>query len=262
MITGLKDRIAIVAASSQGIGRATAYALAAEGCKVALCARNESVLAFMSHDITKRYGVEVFYRAVDVTDPAAVHAFVKGVAAQFHRIDICVTNAGGPPSKSFLELGPDDWRKAFELNLNSTISFAREVIPHMQKNHWGRLITITSVSVKQPIGDLILSNTIRVGVTGLVRSLANQFGKDGILVNNVAPGYTATERLQSLAESRSKSLGVPKEELFHRWAADTATGKISAPEDVADAIVFLASDRAASITGQTILVDNGSYRGL
>jgi 3-oxoacyl-[acyl-carrier protein] reductase len=262
MNTGLKDRVAIVAASSQGIGRSTAYALAAEGCKVALCARNESALAFMAHDISKKLGVEVFYRAVDVTNPEAVKSFVEGVAANFRRIDICVTNAGGPPSKMFLELGPDDWRKAFELNLNSTISFAREVIPHMQRQHWGRIITITSLSVKQPIGDLILSNTIRVGVTGLVRSLANQFGKDGILVNNVGPGYTATDRLQSLAESRSKALNVPKEELFRQWAADTATGKIAAPEDIADAIVFLASDRAASITGQTILVDNGSYRGL
>jgi len=112
MNTGLKDRVAIVAASSQGIGRSTAYALAAEGCKVALCARNESALAFMAHDISKKLGVEVFYRAVDVTNPEAVKSFVEGVAANFRRIDICVTNAGGPPSKMFLELGPDDWRKA------------------------------------------------------------------------------------------------------------------------------------------------------
>ncbi len=262
MNSGLKDRVAVVAASSQGIGKAIAFALAAEGCKIALCARNEVALAKVADAITAQHGVEVFYRAFDVTDPEAVKKFVEGVAANFRQIDICVANAGGPPAKTFLELGAEDWRKAFELNLNSTISFARETIPHMQRNHWGRFITITSVSVKQPIGDLILSNTIRVGVTGLVRSLANQFGRDGILVNNVGPGYTATDRLQQLAESRSKTMNVAKEELFQRWAADTATGKIAAPEDIADAVVFLASDRAASITGQTILVDNGSYRGL
>ena len=262
METGLHNRIAIVAASSQGIGRATAYALAAEGCKVAICARNEQALAEVAADITAKHGVECMYKAVDVTQPEAVAAFVADVAARFGRIDICVTNAGGPPSKNFLEIKPTDWRAAFELNLHSTITFAREVIPIMRKNRWGRIIALTSVSVKQPIGDLVISNTIRIGVTGLVRSLSNEFAKDGILVNNVAPGYTATERLDKITDALSQSMNIPREELVKHWTADTATGKLARPEDIADAIVFLASDRAASITGQTILVDNGSYRGL
>ncbi|HWR34395.1 MAG TPA: SDR family oxidoreductase [Clostridia bacterium] len=262
MNTGLKDRLAIVAASSQGIGKATAFGLAAEGCKLALCARNEQNLAVVAEEIRSRHNVEVFTQAVDVTVPDDIAGFVGTVAQKFGRVDICITNAGGPPANTFLKFSIEDWRKAFELNLLSTIAFAREVIPHMQKNQWGRLIAITSVAVKQPIGDLILSNTVRTGVVGLVRSLANEFGKDGILVNNVGPGYTATDRLKNLAAVRSKSLGVEEAEMFRRWAADTATGKVAQPEDVADAIVFLASERAASITGQTILVDNGSYKGL
>lgn len=262
MDTGLKGRVAIIAASSQGLGKATAYALAAEGTHLALCARNQQKLSEVAAHITAKYGVQVFTQGVDVTRPEAVHAFVAAVGEQFGRIDICVTNAGGPPVKAFLELSADDWLKAFELNLLSTVTFCREVIPWMQKQHWGRIVTITSVAVRQPIPDLILSNSIRTGVVGLVKSLATIYGREGILVNNVAPGYTRTDRLKVLAASRSKAAGVTTEEIYERWAADTSTGKIAEPEDVADAIVWLASEQARSITGQTILVDNGSYKGL
>lgn len=262
MNTGLKDRVAIVAASSQGIGKATAIALAAEGCKVALCARNEKTLGATADEIRSRHKVEVFTQVVDVTQPEAVGAFVRAVAEKFGRIDISVANAGGPPAKNFLSLTPDEWRRAFELNLNSTISFAREVLPWMQKNQWGRIITITSVSVKQPIADLILSNVIRTGVVGLVRSLANEFGKDGITVNNVGPGFTETDRLKELAATRALAAGVSVDEMYKKWAVDTATGKIAQPEEVAAAVVYLASELASSTTGQTLLVDNGTYRGL
>ncbi|HYE25986.1 MAG TPA: SDR family oxidoreductase [Clostridia bacterium] len=262
METGLKGRVAIVAASSQGIGKTTAMRFAAEGAKVALCARNQQALDSVAADIESKYKVEVFTRALDVTDAEAVRQFVAAVGERFGRIDICVTNAGGPPAKAFSELTNDDWRRAFELNLLSTVSFCREVIPWMQRQRWGRIVTITSSSVKQPIPDLILSNSIRTGVVGLVKSLANLYGRDGILVNNVGPGYTATDRLKELAGSRSKALGVGEEQMYQRWADDTATGKIADPEDVANTIVWLASEAASSITGQTVLVDNGAYRGL
>lgn len=262
MNTGLKERLAIVAASSQGIGKAIAYALAAEGCNLALCARNEKNLNTVADDIRHLHNVEVTTRAVDVTDPNGVAGFVKAIGEKYGRLDICVTNAGGPPAKSFLNITSEEWRKAFELNLLSTISFAHASIPWMQKYKWGRLITITSVSVKQPIGDLILSNTIRTGVLGLVRSLANDFGRDGITVNNVGPGYTDTDRLKQLAAVRAEASGAKAEEMYGKWAEATATGKIATPEEVAAAVVFLASEAAGSITGQTILVDNGSYRGL
>lgn len=261
MQTGLRGRVVVVAASSQGIGRATAEAFASEGARLAICSRDEQSINAAAEAIGKQHKVEVLSRALDVTDAPAVQNFVDAVARQFGSIDVCVTNAGGPPAKAFLALSFDEWQQAVALNLLSTVYFCRAVLPHMQKARWGRIVTITSVSVKQPIVDLVLSNTVRTGVVGLVKSLANEFGKYGITINNVAPGYTATERLKDLAEVRAKALKVSPDDMFDRWAADTAVGRIAEPCEVADAIVWLASDRAAMITGQTLLVDGGSYRG-
>jgi 3-oxoacyl-[acyl-carrier protein] reductase len=262
METGLKNRVAIVAASSQGIGRAAAEALASEGCRVAMCARNPQTLEAAAGQIQKQNSAEVFAQALDVTDPEAVHRFVAGVVSKFGAVDICVTNAGGPPAKGFLAATLEDWDKAIDQNFLSTVYFAREVIPHMQHKHWGRILTITSVTTKQPVADLVLSNAVRAGVVGLVKSLANEFGKDGILVNNVAPGYTATDRLKNLAKARSASQGKTEKEVFEAWAADAPLKRVAEPREIADAIVWLASERASFITGQTILVDGGTYRGM
>ncbi len=188
--------------------------------------------------------------------------FVSAVADKFGGVDICVTNAGGPPAKGFLAASIEDWRKAIDANFMSTVYFAREVIPHMQRKRWGRIITLTSVSTKQPVPDLVLSNAVRAGVVGLVKSLANEFGKDGILVNNVGPGYTATDRLKELARARSASQNKSEDEIYAAWASDSALKRIAEPREVADTIVWLASERASYITGQTILVDGGAYKGL
>src|SRR5882672_3558439 len=262
MDSGLKNRVAIVAASSQGIGRATAEAFASEGCKVAMCARGEQALAAAAEKIRKQHNVEVFHQSLDVTDAHAVHGFVEAVVAKFGAADICVTNAGGPPAKGFLAASLDDWRKAVDANFMSTVHFAREVIPHMQRKRWGRIITITSITTKQPVADLVLSNAVRAAVVGLVKSQANEFGKDGILVNNVGPGYTATDRLKDLAASRSKASGKTQQEIFEGWAADAPLKRLGEPREIADAIVWLCSERASFITGQTVLVDGGSYKGL
>ena len=262
MDLGLKDRVAIVAASSRGIGKAAAVGLAAEGCELGLCARNAEAIGRVARELESRYRVEVLAQVADVTDPEAVKKFVAAVGERFGRIDICVTNAGGPPAKQFLEIDSEMWRQAFELNLLSVISFARYVIPWMQRRKWGRIITVTSRSTRQPLPNLILSNTIRTGVLGLVRSLANDFGRDGILVNNLAPGATRTERFAEVAAARAKSSGRSMEEVVAEFIADTATGQLGTPEEVAAAIVWLASEQASSITGQTILTDHGSYRGL
>ena len=262
METGLKGRVAIVAASSQGIGRATAEAFAAEGCRVAMCSRNASALTSAAEKIRKESGAEVFAEPVDVTDAAAVHDFVEAVFKKFGSVDICVTNAGGPPAKGFLAVSIDEWRKAVEANFLSTVYFAREVIPHMQRQHWGRIVTLTSLTTKQPVPDLVLSNAVRAAVVGLVKSLATEFGKDGILVNNVGPGYTATDRLKDLARTRSAAQGKREEEIFAAWASDSPLKRVADPREVADAIVWLASERASYITGQTILVDGGAYKGL
>ena len=203
METGLKGRVAIVAASSQGIGRATAEAFAAEGCRVAMCARNGDVLESAAKSIRKQTGADVVAQALDVTNADAVHDFVEAVVQKFGGVDICVTNAGGPPAKGFLAASIEEWRKAVDANFLSTVYFAREVIPHMQRKRWGRIITLTSISTKQPVPDLVLSNAVRGAVVGLMKSMANEFGRDGILVNNVGPGYVATDRLKELARSRS-----------------------------------------------------------
>ncbi|HVO62734.1 MAG TPA: SDR family oxidoreductase [Terriglobales bacterium] len=262
MDLGIKGRVAIVAASSQGLGKATAQALAAEGCGVALCARNAAALEQVADQLRSQHKVDTYFESFDVTDPAAVQHFVAAVAEKFGSIDICVTNAGGPPAKGFLAATIEDWHKAVAANFLSTVYFAREVIPHMQRKRWGRIITITSITTKQPVPDLVLSNAVRTAVVGLVRSLANEFGKDGILVNNVGPGYTATDRLKNLAKARSASSGKSEQEIFAGWAADAALGRIGEPREFADTVVWLASERASYITGQTILVDGGAYKGL
>ena len=262
MDLGLKGRVALVAASSQGIGLATAEAFAAEGCRVAMCARNKEALNAAAEKIRKQHGAEVLTEAFDVTDSTAVTRFVAAVVAKFGSIDICVTNAGGPPAKGFLAASLEDWQKAIDANFLSTVYFAREVIPHMQRKRWGRIITITSITTKQPVTDLVLSNAVRAAVVGLVKSLANEFGKDGILVNNVGPGFTATDRLKELAKARSASTGMPEQEFLDGWAAEAPLKRLGEPRELAETIVWLASERASYITGQTVLVDGGMYKGL
>jgi 3-oxoacyl-[acyl-carrier protein] reductase len=262
MNLGLKDRVALVAASSQGIGRATAEAFAAEGCRVALCARNDRTLQAAAEKIRKQSSVEVFAQALDVTDAAAVSGFVAAVAEKFGSVDICVTNSGGPPAKGFLAATLAEWQCALEANFLSTVYFARAVIPHMQRKRWGRIITLTSITTKQPVADLVLSNAVRAAVVGLVKSLANEFGKDGILVNNVGPGFTATDRLKELAKARASASGKSEQEIFEAWAADAPLERLGDPREVAETIVWLASERASYITGQTVLVDGGAYKGL
>jgi 3-oxoacyl-[acyl-carrier protein] reductase len=262
MDMGLKNRVALVAASSQGLGLATAEAFAAEGCRIAMCSRNSTAIEAAANKLRKQHHAEIFAEAVDVTDFAAVGRFVAAVVGKFDGVDICVTNAGGPPAKGFLAASLDDWQRAIEANFLSTVYFAREVIPHMQRKRWGRIITITSITTKQPVADLVLSNAVRAAVVGLVKSLANEFGKDGILVNNVGPGFTATDRLRELAKARSAASGKTEQEILDAWAADTPLKRLGDPRELAETIVWLASERASYVTGQTILVDGGMYKGL
>lgn len=262
MNLGIRDRVALVAASSQGIGRATAEAFAAEGCRVAMCARNPRTLQSAAEQIRRQHNIEVLAEAFDVTDAGAVSRFVATVAEKFGGVDICMTNAGGPPAKGFLAASLEDWQRALDANFLSTVYFAREVIPYMQKRKWGRIITLTSITTKQPVADLVLSNAVRAAVVGLVKSLANEFGKDGILVNNVGPGFTATDRLKELARAGAASSGKTEQELFDRWASDAPLKRLGEPREVAETIVWLASERASYITGQTVLVDGGLYKGL
>src|SRR6266849_5613095 len=262
MNLGLTGRVAIVAAASKVLGRAVAEELAREGAHIAICARTASTLEETARHIQKVTGREVFHRALDVTDSKAVSDFVASVETRFGRIDICVTNSGGPPSNLFKNTPPEAWRAALDQLLMSTIYFAKEVLPRMQKNKWGRLITITSSAVKQPVVGLLLSNSIRAAVTGLARTLANEYAADGITVNNVCPGFTRTARLDNLAASISKRTGAKPQEVFAGWEREIPAGRVGTPEEFAAVVTFLASERASYINGTSIAVDGGLVRGL
>lgn len=261
MDLGLKDRVAIVAASSQGLGKAVAMGLAREGAILALCARTESTLSAAAEEIRCQTGAGAMARAVDVTDYQQVRRFVAEVVEEYGRIDICVANAGGPPSKTFAETTIADWQAASNLNLMSTVYLAKETLPVMQRRRWGRFIAITSVTVKQPVEGLILSNAVRSGVNGLIKTLSNEYGPYNVLVNNVCPGYTATARLVSLTHKLAEDQGVSPKDIQERWASQAPLRRIGQPEEFANLVVFLASERASYITGVSIAVDGGIVRG-
>jgi 3-oxoacyl-[acyl-carrier protein] reductase len=262
MDLGLAGRVAIVAAASKGLGRAVAEELGREGAHVAICARTAATLAETAVQLQKTTSHEVFHQALDVADSGAVAAFIAAVEARFGRIDICVTNSGGPPSHSFRNTQPEEWRVAIDQLLMSTVNFAREVLPRMQKNKWGRLITITSSAVKQPVDGLLLSNSIRAAVTGLARTLANEYASDGITVNNVCPGFTRTARLDKLAAGISARTGARPEEIFAGWEREIPAGRLGTPEEFAVVVAFLASERASYVNGISIAIDGGLVRSL
>lgn len=262
METRLKHKVALLTGSSDGIARAAAEGFAAEGARLAMCARNETKLRKAADDLRSRYKVEVLAEPLDVTDFPGVQAFVRRVAERFGRIDICLANSGGPPAKNFLSVELEEWRKNVDLIFISVVNLAKSVIPYMQKNGGGRFLAITSTSVKGPIPDLVMSNAIRPAVVGLLKSLSVEFGGYNITFNNVAPGYTATERLNELAGTRALAANVSVNEIHEKWSEEIPLRRLARPEEVGNAIVWLASDHASYVTGQTILVDGGRYIGV
>lgn len=262
MDLGIKDRVALVVAASKGIGYAAARELAKEGARVFLCSRDEKRASEAAQQIHDETGATVAGIAADVTDNESVEHLVNLVHERTGRIDILVNNAGGPPSTTFADTDLDMFRKAFELNALSAIRLAKLVLPGMQSQKWGRIVNITSVSVKQPIDGLLLSNTVRAGLTGWAKTVSTEVAADGVTVNNIAPGYTLTERQDELATARAKAMGKPKEEMIGMWAAQVPMRRLASPEEIAAAITFLASERASYITGVTLQVDGGWVRSL
>jgi 3-oxoacyl-[acyl-carrier protein] reductase len=262
MQSGLKGKVVLLTGASDGIARACADGFAAEGAVLAISSRTEEKLRRAAEDLRRRHSVEVFAERVDVTDFLAMQAFVRRVAEKFGKIDVCLANAGGPPAKNFLSIELDEWKKNIDLIFLSVANLAKAVIPHMQRSGRGRFIAITSTSVKGPIPELVMSNAIRPAVVGLLKSLSIEFGKFGITFNNVAPGYTATERLNELAAARALAANVTIDQIRQNWSNEIPLRRLARPEEVADAIVWLASDRASYVTGQTILVDGGRYPGV
>ena len=262
MKLGLKNRVAIVAAASRGIGFACARELAREGARVFLCSRDPKHASEAAKKIHEETKADVAGIACDVTNDADVQAFINLAIERAGQIDICVTNAGGPPAKVFAETDLDLFRQAFEQNALSAIRFAKLVLPGMLERKWGRIVNITSVSVKQPIDGLLLSNTVRAGLTGWAKTVSNEVAAEGVTVNNVAPGYTLTERQDELAEVRSKAAGKSKQEVIESWALQAPMRRMAQPEEIAAAVAFFASERASYITGVTLAVDGGWAKGL
>lgn len=264
MDLGLRGRVAIVCAASQGLGKATAVAFAREGAHVVICSRDRRRLAAAAAEIRAATpdGVSVVPVTADLTRPAHITRLVSATVKRFKRIDILVTNAGGPPVALFPDLDDAAWEKGIALTLLSTIRCIRAVLPHMRKRKWGRIIAITSLTAKQPSDDLVISSTLRPGILGLAKVLSNQYAADGILVNSVAPGYIRTARQQEIGGVRGAKLGISADEYMERQAAGIPAGRMGTPEELADVIVFLGSERSSYVSGATISVDGGFVKGL
>jgi len=262
MDLGIKGKAALVTASSQGLGRAVAAALCREGAKVMICARDKARLFKARDSIAAETGGEVRAITADVTNGDSIRELVRFTLDEFGSVDILVCNAGGPPSGPYEDFVPEDYQKALELNLLSTVRLCYEAIPLMKKRRWGRIITLTSVSAKQPIDNLILSNTARAGVLGLTKSLSNQLGACGITVNSICPGYTQTERVEGLARAFAEKGRGSLQDFYRQLENTIPMRRLAKPEEVAAAAAFLASEAAAYITGVVLQVDGGYIKSL
>jgi 3-oxoacyl-[acyl-carrier protein] reductase len=261
MDLGLAGKVALVAASSKGLGRAVADELAAEGAALMLCARGAADLNHTADELRAR-GAQVEQLAVDLTAEDGARRVVDAAFQRFGRVDILVTNAGGPPPGPFEAHSLNTWRDAVRLTLETVIELTQQVLPGMKERRWGRIINITSIAVKQPVDNLILSNSIRAAVTGMARTLANEVAAFGITVNNVLPGYTRTERVGELARSIAKRDGITEPDVVKRWESEIPMRRLGEPREFAALIAFLASERASFITGTSITVDGGWVKAL
>ncbi len=256
----LSGKTAIVSAGSKGLGKAIALGLAAEGARVAICSRSPDNLSQAAQEIQTKTGTDVLAIPVDVVKPDAITNFVDLVVQRLGKIDILVNNAGGPPMGAFADFEDEDWEGAFNLTFMSVVRFVRAVLPHMPTTGGGRIINVTSTSVKQPLEGLLLSNSIRPAVIGLAKSLANEFAPKNILVNNICPGSIFTDRIKDNVAAQKRSTGQTEESIMAAYEAKIPLGRLGQPAELADLAVFLASPRAAYITGATIQVDGGLTR--
>jgi 3-oxoacyl-[acyl-carrier protein] reductase len=262
MNLGISGRVAAVAASSRGLGFATAHMLAGEGARVGICSRDKANIDAAAEKIRAATGSEVAAFAVDLAKAEQAAGFIEDVVNRFGRLDILVTNAGGPPPGGVNELERQSIERGFHLTLLSAVTMIKAAIPHMKKNAWGRIVNITSITVKQPEVTLLTSNTMRSALVGFSKSISLELAADNILINNVAPGYTRTERLTDLAADLAKRKGVPPADVFKEWESHIPMGRLGDPAEIAGVITFLVSERASYVTGTTIQVDGGFIKGI
>lgn len=258
----LDTRVALVCGSSSGLGLAVARALAAEGCAVAMNGRDQSRLdGAVASSAAAAVGPVEGFRA-DVSDPAEVAALVSAVTSSLGPIDILLCNAGGPPATAFEAAPPDSWQAALDLNLLSTINLCRAVVPGMRLRRWGRVICLTSVAAKQPLGDLILSTTARAGVLGFAKALADEVAADGVTVNAICPGYMRTERSEELFRRRAGAQRKTVEAITGDLVARIPMRRLGEPAELGATVAFLASEAAGYITGVALAIDGGFVRSI
>lgn len=262
MDLGLKGKVALVAASSKGLGLAVAEELATEGASLIMNARGEADLTKASESIVTRFGSEVLAVPGDLSDSAEIKKIVDAGLERFRKIDILITNSGGPPAGRFEDLTADQWNEAVRLLLTGVTEMTRLVLPGMKERKWGRILNVTSIAAKQPVANLILSNSLRAGVTGFSKTLAAEVGEFGITVNTILPGYTATERVEELAEHIANKEGIESTDVRKRWEAEIPLGRLAEPREFAAMAAFLVSERASYVTGSSIAVDGGWIRSL
>jgi 3-oxoacyl-[acyl-carrier protein] reductase len=259
---GIRGKVALVAASSKGLGRAVAEELAAEGAHLVMCARGKETLDKTAESIRQTTGVKVVAVVADVSNPADAARIAKAAFDELGRVDILVTNSGGPPSGPFENLTPERWDTATRLLLKSAVELTRAVLPGMKERRWGRILNVTSIAAKQPIEGLMLSNSLRAAVIGFARTLANEVAPFNVTVNNLLPGYTRTDRVQELARAAGSKAGGSNTDIISKWEKEIPMGRLGEPREFAALAAFLASERASYITGSSIAVDGGWIRSL
>ncbi|MDD4092000.1 MAG: SDR family oxidoreductase [Smithellaceae bacterium] len=259
---GLKNKIAVVAAASQGLGRAAARQLALEGATVVICSRRKKEITQAARELQEESGSVVVPVRADVTKPKDIQDLVSQAKKRFGTVHVLVVNAGGPPAGDLLALTDKDWLTGHELTLMSMVRLTRAVLPMMVRQQWGRIITINSIVAKQPINELLLSAAIRPGIGGLAKVLANQYAKFNITVNTVCPGHIRTQRQEELARVRAGARRISMEQYFAETAAAIPAGRLGRPEEIGNAVAFLASEQAAYINGVNLLVDGSAAKGV
>ena len=262
MDLGLKNRVALVAASSRGLGKAIAWGLAKESTKLVICARNKEVLEHTADEILLQTGVTVFPLAMDLSNHEEIDWLVQETMDLFGRVDILITNSGGPPVGTCESVNEEDWKTAIQNTVMSAARLSQAVLPSMVKNKWGRIIHLTSVTAKQPMERLYLSNVLRPAVVGMSKSQSDLYSKHGILVNAVCPGYFLTDRVENLIQDQMKSSGSSRDQIISNMAADIPINRIGNPEELANFVVFLASEKASYMTGGLYQVDGGFVRSI